>query len=151
MLLTLIFLSQTLLAQQYQPSINVQNMQPKKRVSPIQEQDDSVIASVCEYIDSFAKSSCISRYNQEGANFTEDSLSICKSFPFNQFMGSAQKKKCVEQVKNRLFNRSELSTCLQKETNRQGVPRELDAYISCLTNPDNLADKSAASKGKGSR
>ncbi len=150
MLLILIFISQTVLAN---PPIPV--MPPVKfndRNAAI-DNDDLNIKAACR-VATFNPADipkCVKEYEERKAHFRKESVDFCSS-SYQYFATTASKKACIEGVMGKTFNMSALKDCAEKakESLKSDIVT-MKPYMNCFNDPKNLAGGGDVRKGSGQK
>ena len=147
MLLTLLFIIQTLFAQNDRRPLPQQNYNPRNATVPAK---NDILTDVCKFTNYGEINVCVSNYEAKNVLFNPTSLAVCKDAHFTLM---SDKQKCVEQAKGRIFNISNLNDCLDKgHDGKRGImPPKIVVYEDCMKDKNNLAEPTAAKNPSGSR
>lgn len=141
MLLAFLFLSQMLAAQPAEyPSVKF-----APRVNPTESNvPDDIEAACLMAFTSTEQKKCIKKYSEEHSIakktlFSTHDILICR-----QLIAAASKKECLELIKFKRFNRSNLSNCIDRNAMDEG-------RLECLKNKENWAAPASAPSERARR
>ena len=140
MLLILIFISQTVLAQT--PVMPVTKFNDR---SLSQNNDDLNIKAACSvaYMDPEKAKKCVKQYEEEKVHFRPENVRFCGGGAY--FVEGSSRARCIDVVKNKHFNISNLKNCMDKEKAKLGHDiAEVGPYIKCLNDRNNFASGSSS-------